>query len=161
MNLATNLRQRGDTIVEVVIAAALVGLVLVSSFSIANRSSQGIRDAAEHDEAQKIAQGAMEGLQSWVDARPNLLSDPSVPLFCRDGSNAATHSSGVAATTRVELDAPDVTKNDGGNCKEGQYRIFFERPDSARPDVFVVYVIWDRLGGGISQLSYVYKVVGA
>ncbi len=159
MHLVTKLRERGDTIVEVVIAAALVGLVLVSSFSIANRSSQGIRDAAEHDEAQKIAQGAMEGLQSWVDAHPNLLTDPTVPLFCRDGSNAGTHSSSVPVETRAELDAADVTKNDGGNCKQGQYRVFFER-DSVRPDIFIVYVLWDRLGGGTSQVSFVYKVVG-
>ncbi|MDB5166053.1 MAG: hypothetical protein JWM37_125 [Candidatus Saccharibacteria bacterium] len=56
--------QRGDTIVEVLIALAVVAVVIVSAFAITNRSNKAIQSAQEADQATKLAQSQVEFLRS-------------------------------------------------------------------------------------------------
>lgn len=55
--------QRGDTIIEVMIAIAVVGMVLGASYRIANRALQTGRFAQEQTEALKIAESQVEKLK--------------------------------------------------------------------------------------------------
>lgn len=55
---------RGDTIVEVLIAVAVVSLVVTSAYLIANHSSNGIQGAQEQSYAQKLVEQQTELLRS-------------------------------------------------------------------------------------------------
>lgn len=55
---------RGDTIVEVLLALAVLGSVIVGAYSIATRSLNGVRVAQERSEATKIAEGQIESLKA-------------------------------------------------------------------------------------------------
>lgn len=55
---------RGDTIVEVLISISVLSLILTASYALANRSSQGVRQAQERSEALKITEGLLEKLKS-------------------------------------------------------------------------------------------------
>ncbi|HEY4963380.1 MAG TPA: type II secretion system protein [Candidatus Saccharimonadales bacterium] len=57
--------QRGDTIVEVLISVAVVGLILGAGFIGANRAYDDIQDAQYHQIATSIAQTQLELLNSY------------------------------------------------------------------------------------------------
>lgn len=67
--------KRGDTIVEVLIALAVLGSVLVGGYSIATRSINSVRASQERGEALKVAEGQIEQLRSYLggvsDLKPN------------------------------------------------------------------------------------------
>ncbi len=84
--------QRGDTIIEVLICLAILGLVLGSSYSLANRSLQQTLLAREHTEVIKILSGQIERFKADAADRQNTTkycynpgpfdnSDPSKCLF--------------------------------------------------------------------------------
>ncbi len=58
--------QRGDTIVEVLICLAIMGMVVASSYAIANRSQVGIRNSQERAEATKLAEMQVERVRQGV-----------------------------------------------------------------------------------------------
>ena len=88
------LNQRGDTILEVLISVAILSLILTTSFTLANRSSQATRQAAERGESSKFAQSEIEKLKYYLST-PNLTSMPSAnSYFCLE-----VDAAGVAALT--------------------------------------------------------------
>lgn len=159
--------QRGDTIVEVMIATAIAGLVLTGAFAAANKSSQQIRNTAEHSEAQKIAISGVEALNETIKSNPTWL-DPLVtpPLFCRDGTVAATHlGTPVAAMNDLNVDVGNVIVGTTLPCvsANGRYHTFIERvsglPGTPSPtDTFRVNVLWDGVTGVKQNVSLTYKV---
>lgn len=56
-------KQKGDTLVEVLISIAIVGGVLMGAYALASRSLQSGISAAEHSEAIQLAQGQVERLK--------------------------------------------------------------------------------------------------
>jgi prepilin-type N-terminal cleavage/methylation domain-containing protein len=56
-------KQRGDTLVEVLICIAIVGAVIAGAYSLASRSLQEGVSAAEHSDAVKLAEGQIEALK--------------------------------------------------------------------------------------------------
>jgi prepilin-type N-terminal cleavage/methylation domain-containing protein len=56
--------QRGDTIVEVLIAIAVVSLVLVAAYVTTSRNINGLQDTQEHSEALQLAQTQLELLHN-------------------------------------------------------------------------------------------------
>ena len=110
MSIASKLTQRGDTIVEVLIAIAVASAILGGSYTIANKSSQQIRGAQERTEASKIAAGAVENLASTIASTSPLSVVSSGKLFCPDTGRAAAftgtpHSAGNSVATKANLDA--------------------------------------------------------
>ncbi len=76
------LAPRGDTIVEVMLVLAVLGLALTISYSTATRSLQNTRQAQETAEATALAQSQIEALRSL--ATPSATSNiyqPGSP-FC-------------------------------------------------------------------------------
>jgi prepilin-type N-terminal cleavage/methylation domain-containing protein len=57
-------KQRGDTIVEVLVAVAIISSVLGLAYATMNRNLQSIRDNQERTEASKLAQGQIELLKN-------------------------------------------------------------------------------------------------
>ncbi|MGH7195196.1 MAG: type IV pilus modification PilV family protein [Candidatus Saccharimonadales bacterium] len=76
--------QAGDTIVEVLIATAILGLILAGAYATSNRSLNSERDAQEHTQALTIAQSQIESLRS----AGSLQSGPAgaVTATCFDAS---------------------------------------------------------------------------
>lgn len=60
----THLTQAGDTIVEVLIATAVVSLILAGAYASANKNVATIQDTQEHSEALKLVQTQVEYLRS-------------------------------------------------------------------------------------------------
>ncbi len=138
--------QDGDTIVEVIIAAAIVGLMLVVSFTIANASFKQIRMTQERGEAQRFAQSQVEQLDPLIKNNPvYLTSSPAgVPYpFCFDNSGTA-YTAGA------------------NDCKQGtdqRYVISISHPPGAVNNTyFQVSVSWDGISGRSEKLTLDYKV---
>ena len=138
--------QSGDTIVEVLIAAAIVGLMLVVSFTIANASFKQIRMSQERGEAQRFAQSQVEQLDPLIKSKPIYLTSSPVGVpypFCFDVSGDAVLSTTLA-------------------CKQGtgsRYSISISHPTGAVNNTyFQVLVTWDGISGRPEKLTLDYKV---
>lgn len=131
----TKLDKRGDTIVEVLIAIAVVSAVLGGAFASAQRSLNGTQMSRERGEALKYVQQQLERL------------GPAL---------AASSPSGSTAPFCVQ-DNLSLT----GTCNEGpdgRYEIFIT-PNTGTPGQYTASARWDRSGGGEEQqLDIVYRV---
>jgi prepilin-type N-terminal cleavage/methylation domain-containing protein len=136
--------QKGDTLVEVLISIALVGLVLATSYGTASRSVRIGREAQERAEATRIAESQVE--QVKASAKGKKLSEfPFVTTdFCFDTS-ARQGSAGTPACERSEL-YKIVVKF------EPRTSALTDNPD----DRFTVKVLWAPLGSGPQQESTLY-----
>src|SRR6056297_3410972 len=66
-------QQRGDTIIEVLLAMSVIGLVLGSSYGIANRSLSIGREAQERTEALNLVETQLERLRTASSIEGNQL----------------------------------------------------------------------------------------
>lgn len=129
------LRTRGDTIVEVLLAIAVVSAVLAGAYVSANLSLGGARQAQERGEALKYIEGQIETLKE-VAAQPNSPVFSQSGAFCFDNSLEP-----VSAPCAV---GPD-----------GRYRLSITRSANQ----FLARAEWDRIGGGSTeQLEIVYRM---
>lgn len=76
--------QRGDTIVEVLIAIVVVSMVLVAAYVTTTRNVNGMQDTEEHSEALQLAQAQLEYLHNAAVAPTN------GSCFLSDGSTSTT-----------------------------------------------------------------------
>lgn len=140
------IRQRGDTIVEVLIAIAIAGSVLTGAFAISNRSLQQIQMAQEHTEAQKIASSQVEKLDAFIADNPTYVTgSPTPSTFCIDtnGSGKYVAVSPSPAVCNFGVDnryGSSITKIVGSNNN------------------FQVNVGWDGLNGNPQEVSFTYFV---
>ncbi|HUC87912.1 MAG TPA: prepilin-type N-terminal cleavage/methylation domain-containing protein [Candidatus Binatia bacterium] len=84
--LKDKINQAGDTIIEVLVAMAVLGLILTGAFVTANSSLDGEHTAQEHMQALTIAQGQVEDLY----AGDQLGNDN-----CFDTTNASNPTNGA------------------------------------------------------------------
>ena len=80
MNPQSN--QRGDTLVEVTIALAILVMVLLSSFNLASYAFRLGEQAKERTQASQLAQEQAEALRNYRDNHPWL--NNGVPTTCDD-----------------------------------------------------------------------------
>lgn len=141
-------RQAGDTIVEVLIAIAVVGSVLAIAYSIMNRNLIVMRDNQERTESVKLAQAQIESLKSiWGTAAGRAqLNTQGANGFCLsgDGNNPIVDLSGGAPTATMESD------NFGDYAAEcinqGIFHIGIRRQGSSPNYTYRVTVRWDQVG---------------
>lgn len=142
--LRTDRNQRGDTIVEVIIAIAVISSVLAGAFYLTNHSTRAVRDAEEHAQALQLLQGQVEQLRA--QAPDNRWTD--LPAhFCFSSSGAITP---LASSTTY-------------GCKAGTYYNFvIDRPAAAPPAgqnaLFKVKVQWDSILDAKGNESLLYKI---
>jgi len=77
--------QAGDTIVEVIIAVAIVSSILAGAFVVTNSSSKAVRDSEEHTQALQYLQGQVELLRTDAAKSAGLPVSLST-AFCLDSS---------------------------------------------------------------------------
>src|SRR5487761_1385964 len=76
------LTQAGDTIVEVLIAMAVISLVLAGAFLTTRNSQTGVLNSQEHAAALKLIESQLEQLRSVASANPPNLGVFTTSKFC-------------------------------------------------------------------------------
>jgi prepilin-type N-terminal cleavage/methylation domain-containing protein len=153
--------QRGDTIVEVLIAIAVVGIVIAVSYSIMNRNLMIMRDNQERTESVKLAQGQVEALKSlWGTALGQSQINAQVGNgFCLsgDGATPVLVLNGNAPTANM---ASDVYSNYVAGCiNQGIFHIGVRRSGTSPNFSYKVTVRWDQVGTGQRrESSIVYRL---
>ncbi len=142
------LPSKGDTIVEVLIAIAIVSLVLSGAYASANRSLYGNRQAQERSEATKHVATQLERIKvkSMAELSPNT-------LFC------LTTTLNVEVFSQAPL--PSIDNDDYSTypaaCKEGSGVVYYLSIELSGT-TYTGRARWDRAGGnGREQLEIVYR----
>ena len=165
--LKLRLRQRGDTILEVMVCVAVIGLVLTTAFSLSNKSSTSQLKAQERSTALNIAETQLELLKSFaavndlptdsyfcmeVDSNPaNITGAKPVPLT---GTNLPSSNK----DSDLDTDYPNECRFDrnsvAGNPADILYDVIIWSPDKsaliggAGNTPYGITVRWDVAGGG-------------
>ncbi len=157
------IKQRGDTIVEVMIAMTIIGLVMASAFAVANRSYAVGISAQERTDALAVADTQLELVRTLSNQTPNIISNSTrsnpltpPPLFCVNPSTGvidtftlANFSSGAAITDNP-LAYPAA-------CRvgpDGKYKISIKQLGP----VFDIRVRWDSiLDANQDEVNHVYR----
>jgi len=147
--------QRGDTIVEVLLAVAVLGAVLGGAFVAANRNSLVNRSSQERLEAVKVGEAQLERLKAMAasaDSSSTIFSAPA--NFCIDQLNTIT-----TGTTDCTLDAAGA---DGQPASRYLASIQRDANLSPKPGVtgirFSIDITWDSVLGDQETLQYKYEV---
>ena len=156
--------QKGDTIVEVLIAIAVISSVLAIAYSIMNRNLKTMRENQERSESVKQAQQQVEALKYLWGTATNqaTITSPSVDQFCVGTDNITIVP--LLGTAPDPSLAADNFANYPAACIRGLYRVGITRTGTAGNYVFKVYVRWLKLGrrtaadNGRNQSTLVYRL---
>lgn len=161
----------GDTIVEVLIALAIISLVITVSFATSQRALKIGQSAQERTEALKIAESQVETLKAMraQTTSPNIYT--AVNTFCVDPSTVSiTGQSPMTTVTVLNSYASPVGSNQfHNNCRKGfdsRYFIAITRDDvvsgGKTMSTFTVRVLWygliENSNNGIQELNIVYNL---
>lgn len=129
---AKQLNTRGDTIVEVMIAIAIVSVVLAGGFASTRNSVNATRTAQEQGEALKLAESQVEQIKASVSAgTPDVIGASD---FCINGGVLT-----ASCLTTNGIDYTTVVTHTAGSNE------------------FVVRVNWDSLTGGTNNVELDYR----
>jgi len=134
--MSLKLKQRGDTIVEVLIATAVVSLVLTGAMAVSNNSLKQISAAQERSEAQAYAQSTVELLDGYTGQQQPLQQSP----FCLNIINGL------------------ITKTDENNINcifSDRYKqlVTYNQTDKS----YTVTITWDGITGNQETLTLAYR----
>lgn len=127
-----SLGQRGDTIVEVLIAVAIVSLVLTAAYALTNRNLQRIQAVQEQSYAQRLVEQQVEYLRA------------------SDSANRPS-SSGQCYTDAHNLGS-------GAGCTVTSGGASYIRSISTADGTYTITVTWQTLGGGNATVTAYYRV---
>ncbi len=177
------LNSAGDTIVEVLIAMAVLGAVLTGGYAIATSSLNGVRVSQERNEALKVAETQAEALRVQTgkitdrvvqasQLKELIISDnAATPYPEPNGNNAFCMKATGDGTVKVKIANPASPTSFDPACKVGNgYNVVITNKlthlEPSKPDggplqvIYNINVYWDRSGGGVQQtLNLPYKVV--
>jgi prepilin-type N-terminal cleavage/methylation domain-containing protein len=145
--------QRGDTIIEVLIAMAVISLVLGGAFATTRRSQTGVLDSQEHATALKLIESQLEQLRSNASsASPAVFSGTAT--FCMAGGSVVSSSAAMPAASCVQ----DSSGNPAAANAEPGYTLLVARSNSINSGyVFNVQATWDEVSGtgrGSESMTY-------
>lgn len=141
------LNNRGDTIVEVMIAIVILGAVLGGAFAVANKSQQNAQANHERYQAQLLANQQAE------------LFRQSYAAYISSGTRAG-YASATGGTFCFTLAATQTA-----SCTNGIYTIAIQKVSDANAGVasagltkltYNINVSWDGLNGKRQNLDLVY-----
>jgi type II secretory pathway pseudopilin PulG len=137
---------RGDTLVEVVLAIAILGMVLVASFNVANAAFGLGQSAKERTQAANLVQEQAEALRNYRDShRWNSLPPAASDMMSRLGVMGF-------APSRFHMQNSGSWNFVGGALQSGLFRVYIVATrDAVDPDDKVRFDItaeWEAIGGG-------------
>lgn len=155
------LSQKGDTLVEVLIAVVIVSSVLVGAFAVTQKNSASVRDSQERGEALQILQGQVEQVRSAA-LKATSTSDPifstTPKYFCMDtATNQRVNSPGLAT---LPANSSDNYANYAAACKNlGEARLYNVAISyDASSGVFNFVSRWDSATTGKDQVQLSYRI---
>ena len=141
--LRRNINSRGDTIVEVMIALAVLSLAFVISYATANRALTDSQNSQEHSTALEYIDGQLEALRYYSQQPGQTLSSTTFAFYLKPDTSTRT----------VQLmPAPDTILGSGF-----VYSISIWPPNTGDPTIkclnptripntYIVTVTWPGLG---------------
>lgn len=136
--------QRGDTIVEVLIAMAIISLVLTGAYAITNRDLRVTQANNERSQAQQLVQKQVELLRAYAQNGATISTSDQ----CLQDDATLTSQCNVPA-------AESSPGNDSRACGAFCYLLSIA-PEQGVSGVYVVTAKWDSLIGGQSYVSLDY-----
>jgi prepilin-type N-terminal cleavage/methylation domain-containing protein len=164
--------QAGDTIVEVMIALAIIGSVIAMAYATTTRSLRVGRQAQERGEALKLVEGQIEALKIFV-SNSTTRAQAFDAVYLRDGTSEQSFCLSVAGTPTLtqqampaaNVETDPITTGYNTNCAVGQdarYKLAIERADTGSAptlqSTFTVRARWERIGGGKDEIVILYKL---
>lgn len=148
---------RGDTLVEVLIALAVIVLVIAGAYNSATRSLRVTRQAQERVEAVKLAENQIEQLKSLAlfAIVPSQNIFIPTPYCIVDATNTVATLSGTPDPDLFMDTLADPPYS--SNCRRSNNRFHVYIEYVAADNLFTVRVRWERLGGGRDQVVMVYR----
>ncbi len=130
--------QRGDTIVEVLIATAIVSMVLTSAYAVTNRNVQIQQTIREQAQAQKLVSQQIESLR--VDA---------------DIASVVLGGCYIAPMEKASGEACKVAADGGAPSGGAVFKLAIDK-DTTSPGTYIVSATWETLGGQESNIRVYY-----
>ena len=158
------LKEKGDTIVEVLFAVVVIGIVLTGAYAVVTHSIIDEQDAQEHSYALGLIQSQIEQLRAYM------ISNPSVTLpFSQTNQTGCMYSSTTPtpATLSPELNTGSGTSSycmvQGNLAGNSQYSLNIKLASSSNPNISPIYQVsakWPSLltGGSTDQIIVPYRV---
>lgn len=160
--------QRGDTIVEVLVALSIIAAVIATVFTAANNSRIINQQSQERSAAVRVAESQMELIKALANLPGEQANEDMFTVnlagegFClRGGSDIEIY----VYNTITNLDDDPLTVNPAGpyisDCVFGdRYYVYNERFEEigGTRQRFRTTVQWERLGGGRDRVEMVYGI---
>ncbi|MDB5185218.1 MAG: hypothetical protein JWN38_1026 [Candidatus Saccharibacteria bacterium] len=173
-NKSKRLNQRGDTIIEVLVALTVLASALATAYVTSNKSLQMARDSQEHSEALLILQSQVEQARTIFSAQTSDATNPlttSTKLYCVDMTQPATptiasftgsyNASGSTLLPLLTDDFNHYPTNCRKNSQAFSYNVSIQNQHTGAPNIIgntlVFTARWDKLGGGRDQVSLTYR----
>lgn len=157
-----SLSTKGDTIVEVIMALAVISAVISGAYVTANRSLNNTRQAQERGEALKYVEGQLERIKVFA------LTDASQTIFTTSQTFCFRDDNTIRLNTIVSplpllnniSDVLSGSNYDTLCIKNSRYYLAIERLGADPNFTFTANARWERVGGrGHDGLSIKYKVI--
>lgn len=146
IKLQTKLQQRGDTIVEVLIAIGVVSLILAGAFVTTNRNLLQTRSAQERGNAQKLVESQIEQIKNAAATDSETIFGTTVPAsFCISSSGAVVASSNASCAVNAAGQATSA---------EPVYHLSVTRSGNT----FTVQNTWSSISGGSNNVEMKYRL---
>lgn len=140
---------KGETMIEVMIALSILGMVLGMNYALASRSLRGSRAAQERTEASVLAQSSIETIKAYAqsESHPALIFPASPTTVCVGATIANIQSN----------QAPEPPPS--ALCQNGRYSSRVEiTPLGGNQYDYVVTVEWDNpANGGVDRVVMRYR----
>jgi len=153
--VSLRLNSKGDTIVEVMMAIAILAAVLGGAYAAAGRSLRVARQSEERGTALKLAEGQMEKLKALApDPGSNIFGSGA---FCVNDNTPPVRVN-LGGTPAADVAADNFTIY--GACQINQNGVYNQsiQYDSGANDLFTILVRWERLGGGRDEVRLLLRL---
>jgi Tfp pilus assembly protein PilV len=135
------LNQRGDTIVEVLLALTVLATVVGSAYAIASRSLVRAQQAQERIHGTKLAEEQIERLKYLAENRPSIFADLKTKDF----------------TLNTPVWCIDNSINLSNSCRTTN-NLFTYKFSAYSNNLFTINVSWDSLRSVKDTVTMYYKV---
>jgi type II secretory pathway pseudopilin PulG len=142
------LNAAGDTIVEVLIAMAVVSLVLASAFVVVSRTLRNAQQAREHTEALQLLQGQLEQAKALAKTPGNQIFTGST-VFCISSTGTFVAIGGST------LPAASYPAQCSVGAVAGGYKVGIVRGAN---NVFTAKANWQGPTGAQDEVSLIYRL---
>ena len=141
-----SLKERGDTIVEVLISIAVISTVMAGAFITTNHSLQGTRQAQERVNGLKLVESQIELIKAVASTNSNALYGAGAP------TNYCITPASVVVTSTNAACAVDTTGAPTGT------QPVFHLSISRTGNTFTITNNWTNIRGGSDRVIMKYRM---